>query len=60
MKHEESKKTGEVSRTMDSPKTTGTVENGMELTITLKSSIKTFNVGAHTTTDDNALKTETV
>ena len=59
MKHEETEETGEVSRTMDSSKTTGTVENGMKPTITLKGSIKAFNIGAHTTTDDNALKTET-
>jgi len=30
MKHEESKKIREVGRTMDSPKMTGTVENGRE------------------------------
>jgi len=30
MKNEESKKTGEVGRTMDYPKTTGAVENGRE------------------------------
>ncbi|RLF26724.1 MAG: hypothetical protein DRN14_06410 [Thermoplasmata archaeon] len=30
MKHEESKETGEVSRTMDGSKTTGAVENGRE------------------------------
>ena len=59
MKHEESEETGEVSRTMDGSKTTGTVENGMKPTITLKGSIKAFNIGAHTTTDDKALKTET-
>jgi len=59
MKHEESEETGEVSRTMDGSKTTGAVENGMEPTITLKRSIKTFNIGAHTTTDDKALKTGT-
>jgi len=59
MKHEESEETGEVSRTMDGSKTTGAVENGMEPTITLKGSIKAFNIGAHTTTDDKALKTET-
>ena len=40
MKHEESKKTREVSRAMDGSKTTGTVENGMEPTITIKGSIK--------------------
>jgi len=58
-KHEESEETGEVSRTMNGSKTTGTVENGMKPTITLKSSIKTFTIGAHTTTDDKALKTKT-
>ena len=35
-KHEESEENGEVSRTMDGSKTTGTVENGMEQAITLK------------------------
>ena len=40
MKHEESKKTGEVGRTMDGSKTASAVENGMEPTITLKRSIK--------------------
>jgi len=59
MKHEKSKKTGEVSRTMDGSKMTGAVENGREPTINLKGSIKTFNIGTYTTTDDNALKTET-
>ena len=59
MKHEESKETGEVGRTMDGSKTAGTVENGMEPAITLKGSIKAFNIGAHTTTNDKALKTKT-
>ena len=59
MKHEKSEETGEVSRTMDGSKTTGAVENGMEPTINLKRSIKTFNIGVHTTTDDKALKTKT-
>ena len=36
MKHEESEETRKVGRTMDGSKTTGTVENGMEPTITLK------------------------
>jgi len=36
MKNEESKKAREVGRTMDGPKTTGAVENGMKPTITLK------------------------
>ena len=40
MKHEESEETGEVGRTMDGSKTTGTVENGMKPAITLKGSIK--------------------
>jgi len=39
-KNEESEENGEVSRTMDGSKTTGTVENGMKPTITLKGSIK--------------------
>jgi len=59
MKHEESEETGEVSRTMDGSKTTGAVENGMKPAITLKGGIKTFNIGAHTTTDDKVLKTKT-
>jgi len=59
MKHEESEETGEVVRTMDGSKTTGAVENEMKPTITLKTSIKAFNIGAHTTTDDKVLKTET-
>jgi len=36
MKHEESKETGEVGRTMDGFKTTSAVENGMKPWITLK------------------------
>ena len=36
MKHEESEETRKVSRTMDGPKTTGTVENGMEPAINIK------------------------
>ena len=44
---------------MDGSKTTGTVENGMKPTITLKRSIKMFNIGAHTITDDKVLKTKT-
>ena len=59
MKHEESEENGEVTRTMDGSKTIGAVENGMEPAITLKGSIKTFNIGTYTTTDDKALKTET-
>ena len=59
MKHEKSEETRKVGRTMDGSKTTGAVENGMEPTITLKCSIKTFNIGAHTTTNNKALKTKT-
>jgi len=36
MKHEESKKTGEVGRTMDGYNTTDVVKNRMEPTINLK------------------------
>ena len=59
MKHEESKETREVVRAINSPNTTGTVEDRVEPAITLKGSIKTFNVRAQITADNKTLKTET-